>query len=121
MEWPEMLLAWHDQPVFASLKGTGLQARLIEEKRAGDPIALSAALESFSTGRQDPLANRLSRLPVPILFVSGEMDTRYCEIGERLVSPSGPMRHHIQKGAGHVVHREQPEAYLHVLKQFIQG
>ena len=120
-EWPGVLQAWHEQPVFASLLGTDLRARLIEEKRAGDPISLASALKSFSTGCQDSLVDHLSRLSMPILFVSGEMDTRYCEVGERLASRSGPMRHHIQKGAGHVVHREQPEAYLHVLKQFIQG
>ncbi|MDA0683521.1 MAG: 2-succinyl-6-hydroxy-2,4-cyclohexadiene-1-carboxylate synthase [Bacteroidetes bacterium] len=120
-DWPQVVQAWHEQSVFTSLKGSHLQSELMAEKQTGDPFSLSVALELFSTGRQNPLADRLSTLPMPVLFVSGEMDTRYCEIGERLVSRPGPIHHYIQKDAGHVVHREQPEAYLHVLKQFIQG
>jgi len=116
--WPDVLDAWYDQGVFASLPSE-LRTRLRSEKMARDPEFMARTLESLSLGRQRPLWEDLARSASPILFVSGEMDDRYRGIGERLAAQSGPIRHQTLPGAGHVVHREQPEAYLAALESFL--
>jgi 2-succinyl-6-hydroxy-2,4-cyclohexadiene-1-carboxylate synthase len=117
-EWPDVLHDWYEQPVFASLSPP-LKRELIAEKKGQDPERMARMLERLSLGRQHAFWEDLSRAVFPILFVSGEMDDRYRAIGERLAAHPGPIRHCSIPGAGHVVHREQPEAYLAVLQSFL--
>ncbi len=117
-EWPDVLHAWYEQPVFASLSPQ-LKLALIAEKKRQDHERMARMLERLSLGRQHAFWVDLSRAVFPILFVSGEMDDRYRAIGERLAAQPGPTRHRSVPGAGHVVHREQPEAYLAVLRSFL--
>lgn len=117
-KWPDVLHDWYEQPVFASLS-PHLKEELIAEKKGQEPERMARMLERLSLGRQDAFWEDLSRAVFPILFVSGEMDDRYRAIGERLAAQPGPTRHYSLPGAGHVVHREQPEAYLAVLRSFL--
>lgn len=118
-QWPEVLEAWYQQPVFASLAGTTLRQILIEEKSARDPEYAARQLDVWSLGRQVDHWSFLAQRDRPTLFISGEMDARYAAIGERLAAASGRIRHSSIAGAGHVVHREQPEAYLAALRSFL--
>jgi len=117
-EWPRVLEDWYNQSVFSSLSPT-LRERLIQEKRSCDPEEAALTLESLSLGRQRPLWQDIADFHGPTLFISGEMDQRYQQVGERLAAHPGPIRHLSLKGAGHVVHREQPEAYLDALESFL--
>jgi len=117
-EWPAILHSWYDQPVFGSLPDA-LRQELIMRKTGRDPETMARMLECLSLGRQCSFWEYLSRASHPILFVSGEMDERYRTIGERLAAQSGPTVHESVSGAGHIVHREQPEAYLAVLQSFL--
>ncbi len=119
-EWPRVLDDWYGQGVFASARETGLTNAMALEKRDGDAKSHATTLEQLSLGHQAPMWDFLAQMSCPGLFVSGEMDARYRAIGERLASLSGPMRHVNVKGAGHVVHREQPDAYLSTLESFLK-
>lgn len=118
-QWPDVLAHWYDQGVFESLAHTPLRDTLIREKTSRDPERAARQLEAWSLGRQADHWSFLEGRNRPTLFISGEMDPRYGAIGERLSVASGPIRHHIVEGAGHVVHREQPEAYLAALRTFL--
>ncbi|MDA0874176.1 MAG: alpha/beta fold hydrolase [Bacteroidetes bacterium] len=117
--WPAVLNEWYDQAVFASLAGTPLRDTLLHEKSDQDPEVAARQLEAWSLGRQANLWPFLGTWNRPILFISGEMDGRYTGVGERLATASGPIRHLIVEGAGHVVHREQPGPYLAALRSFL--
>ena len=117
--WPGILEDWYAQPVFRSIQQTPLVRTLIEEKSVRDPVGAAQQLEAWSLGRQASLWPFLEQRNRPALFISGEMDTRYSSIGERLATRSGPIRHIEIAGAGHVVHREQPDAYLAALRTFL--
>ena len=116
--WPNVLEQWYEQDVFASLS-LDLRKGLITEKGTQDPDEAATVLEALSLGRQRSFWSELAGFPFPILFISGEMDVRYRQVGERLAGESGPIRHVSLGGAGHVVHREQPEAYLDALESFL--
>lgn len=118
-QWPRVLEAWYQQPVFVSLGQTPLREKLIQDKSNQDPERAARQLESWSVGRQADHWSFLEERKAPTLFISGEMDARYASIGERLAAASGRIQHISIAGAGHVVHREQPGAYLAALRSFL--
>lgn len=118
LEWPDVLEAWYEQNVFDSLSPT-LRQQLAAEKADMNPNMAAHMLEALSLGRQRPMWEEIAGFEGPSLFVSGEMDERYKQVGERLAALPGPIRHVTVKGAGHVVHREQPEAYLSALRHYL--
>ena len=66
-----------------------------------------------------PLWDRLHLIQCPVLVLTGERDTRYCEVAERLVAGIGSAAtHEIIAGAGHAAHLEQPEATAAAVLKF---
>lgn len=118
-QWPDVLEDWYKQSVFASLARTPLRQQLIRDKSKQDPERAARQLDAWSVGRQADHWSFLQERKAPTLFISGEMDARYASIGERLAAASGRIRHISIAGAGHVVHREQPDAYLAALRSFL--
>ena len=119
LDWPDVLEEWYNQPVFTSLSGSSLIEEIKNSRGWGDPESLSAALSGFSTGLQAPFWEFLADFQVPVLFVSGAQDAKYCDVGARLDASSDKISHVVIPGAGHIVHQEQPEAYLGALERFI--
>jgi 2-succinyl-6-hydroxy-2,4-cyclohexadiene-1-carboxylate synthase len=115
---PGMLGEWYEQSVFASLSAS-LREELIQEKSRQSWSSIPRVLDSFSLGRQAPHWDALTERSRPTLFISGQMDLRYSQVGDRLETQSRQIRHISVPRAGHVVHREQPEAYLGALQSFL--
>jgi len=119
-EWPDILTDWYDQTVFSSLRGTPLLRDIINEKQTRDGIAMAAAITGYSLGKQVSMWDGLSVLDSPILFVSGALDEKYTRIGSELALTSAEIEHVNVEEAGHIVHKEQEEAYLGALQRFIE-
>jgi 2-succinyl-6-hydroxy-2,4-cyclohexadiene-1-carboxylate synthase len=59
---------------------------------------------------------------MPVLVVTGELDTKYRALGERLVEEIGDnARLHVIEGAGHACHLEKPEAFAAAVLPFLPG
>lgn len=112
------LNAWYQQSVFDSLSNP-LREALIREKRDQSWSSIPRNLDAYSLGRQAPQWDALRHRVGPTLFISGQLDLRYAQVGSRLETQSPQIRHISVPGAGHVVHREQPEAYLGALQSFL--
>jgi 2-succinyl-6-hydroxy-2,4-cyclohexadiene-1-carboxylate synthase len=101
---------WVSQPLFATLPR---EKAALEERRANTPSGLASSLRLCGTGQQQPLWARLGELRqrrLPVLVVTGELDRRYCEIGDRLAQGIGGTAQRITvPGAGHACHLERPE------------
>jgi len=117
-EGPGMLTAWYEQPVFASLSES-IRGDLIEEKRGQSWSTIPSMLDAYSLGRQAPHWDFLKKHSRETLFISGERDERYSKLGAMLETQSPLIRHISVPNAGHIVHREQPEAYLGALNSFL--
>ena len=70
--WDEVIAAWNRQPVLAGSSEAGPR-----EESAFDRSALANALRWWSPAVQQPLADRLSALDLPILWIAGERDAKY--------------------------------------------
>ena len=104
---------WEALPLFAA------QARLLEEARArqrtqrlaSNPHGLANSLRGAGAGAQDSLWDRLDRLPMPVLLVTGTLDARYQGIATEMASHLPHAQHASIPNAGHTPHLEQPEAF----------
>jgi 2-succinyl-6-hydroxy-2,4-cyclohexadiene-1-carboxylate synthase len=109
--------AWLDQPLFA---GLGPDVRF-EDARAENTVeGLAESLRQAGTGAQDPLWDRLHRLDMPALVVTGALDAKFTALGRRLVESIGPNAElAVIPGAGHAAHLERPDEFLRVLRGFL--
>lgn len=114
------LTDWYRQPVFSYL-GTEVIEKIINKKSSNDPHQLADAMLKLSQGLQTPLWDRLPEWTKPTLLVTGELDVKYCRILEKAhtLIPNSTLS--IIPGAGHIVHLEQPEDFIRVLKSFLDS
>ena len=70
---------------------------------------LASSLRLAGTGTQQPLWHELSRLDMPVLVVTGELDAKFTALGEALATAIGPNASHaVVPGAGHAPHLQLP-------------
>lgn len=115
------LREWYRQPLFRTVAARpGLLERLLRERGAGEARALAQALRGLSVGRQEPLWDRLPRLPMPVLAVAGAQDARYADILHRAAGLCPRGRLLIVPGAGHMPHLEQPSFFAARVGAFLR-
>ena len=112
----ESLLAeWDDLPVFCSIPNS--VPRNPEELDAEKTARL---FEVFSKGRQRDLLPELSKAQAPpVLYLTGEKDEKYCELGEQLASSCPIVRHRIVPQAGHRIPWENPDSFVEEIFGFM--
>jgi 2-succinyl-6-hydroxy-2,4-cyclohexadiene-1-carboxylate synthase len=112
----ESLLAeWDDLPVFCSIPNS--VPRNLEEL---DSEKTARLFEVFSKGRQCDLLPEFSRLQAPpVLYLSGEKDGKYVEIGEQLTASCPIVRHEKIPLAGHRVPWENPDCFVEAVLEFM--
>lgn len=118
----EFLHDWYRQPLFASLSrdDESLQ-RTIETRLRNDPAELAKSLRGMGTGDQPPLWQELAGLRAPALAVAGELDEKFVALSRRMEDSNPRIRTAVVPGVGHNVRVEAPEAYLALLKEYLQG
>jgi 2-succinyl-6-hydroxy-2,4-cyclohexadiene-1-carboxylate synthase len=108
---------WLSLPLFAGLPAW---ARFDRERRTNTAAGLAGSLRHAGTGSMAPLWERLDRLTVPVLCITGSHDERYGELAGRMVDRIGPgARHEVIDGAGHAAHLEHPNAVVEVVIAFL--
>lgn len=114
---------WERQPLFASQ--AALPRDVWEWQRAqrlrNNPVGLANSLRGMGTGRQTSLWRRLTELRMPTLIITGELDTKYCEIGRQMAAAMPDARLVVVPDAGHTVHLEQPARFMQVVSAFLQS
>ena len=112
----ESLLAeWDDLPVFCSISNS--VPRNPEELDAEKTARL---FDLFSKGRQRDLLPELSKLQAPpVLYLSGEKDEKYGELGEKLAASCPIVRHRVIPQAGHRIPWENPYSFVEAVLEFM--
>ena len=119
---PAFFARWDRQPLFAgrARMGARRRRRLERVRRSHDPRALAACLRGMGAGSQQPLWERLQQLLLPVLLVSGQEDSKYCQLAEQMQRRMVAARRVVVAGAGHSVHLERPRTYARVVAAFWQ-
>lgn len=112
--WEEVMRDWNAQPVFGG--------HVVERfEHDYDRHELVRQLRDNSPGVLPTLAPRLHEIAIPLLWVVGERDNTYVEIGKRAVSLLPHAKLWICPNAGHRVPWEQPETFRARLREFVRA
>ncbi|WP_299490131.1 alpha/beta fold hydrolase [Acaryochloris sp. IP29b_bin.137] len=113
--WDDLLQEWNALPVFCGRKPT---YPVLEADFSRTQIA--EVFQKFSKGHQSDLLPHLQKLKFPILYISGEEDTKYCQIGQTLADDCDNLTHLKIANAGHRVPWENPEVFFLTVHQFLE-
>ena len=113
---------WEKLPLFAT------QVRLPQEVQEGlraqrlrnDSGGLASSLRGVGAGAQPPLGSSLPGLIVPVCFIVGEEDARYCLVAQEMAAAVPNGRVVTIPSAGHSAHLEQPERFHQVVAGFLR-
>jgi 2-succinyl-6-hydroxy-2,4-cyclohexadiene-1-carboxylate synthase len=113
--YEDFIESWRTQPLFADdPPEVGRLAR--EDQRRNDPLALAAVMRGLGTGTMQSLWGRLRELAMPVSFLAGARDEKFCAIGERMAQACRDCRLIVVAG-GHALPLERPDAVVAVLQE----
>lgn len=92
-----------------------VQQQIQGRRLLNSPHALAFTLEGSGQGTMPYVGHRLGELPMPVCYISGELDTKYTAIGAQYFGDV----HRIVPQVGHNVHVEAPTAYQQMLEEFL--
>ena len=112
---------WYAQPLFSRIDQTTERfEKMLWHRRQHKPEALAVVMEQMGTGVMPSLWDKLAEIDVPVLFVAGERDEKYCALAREMAGlcPKGEIA--IIADAGHNGHFERPEAFTEKVSQFLK-
>lgn len=112
---------WLAQPLFATLRADRPDVALDRDVREANlPEGLASSLEFAGTGAQASLWEQLPSLTMPVLIVTGELDTKFTAIGAEMAAAIGDNAHHIvMAGCGHSLPFEHPDSFARIVDEFV--
>ncbi len=116
---PQFLDEWLAAPLFRSLPR---DAAAMSSRLANTAAGLASSLRLAGAGAQGPLWARLGELgqrQLPVLLVSGQLDSRYCLLAQQMADAIGPQASTaVVEGAGHACHLEKPARVAELIAGF---
>jgi len=115
--WADLLAAWNGQAVLEPAPAPAHKEGALELRREASSFereALARALDFWSLGRQRDLRGELKELGLPLLFVTGEKDTKFTALARGL----GFAEHRELAACGHRVPWEQPLVFSRFFSEF---
>ena len=108
---------WLAQPMFSTLQVDPVD---LEARRANTAAGLALALRRLGAGVQEPLWDRLAKLDMPVLAVTGQEDVKYARLAGEMADAIGVNAQVVAlAGAGHAAHLERPGSFQRLLAAFL--
>ncbi len=107
----DVLRDWYSQPVFADLTDSE-RWKLVEQRKSGKTDALADMLLATSVARQKNLWQLMTQGGFSLGYICGSKDSRYKEVGRRLLQRSPGVIQQQVEGAGHNVHLHHKERFV---------
>ena len=112
---------WEKVPLFDSLARLPQEMRvaLRAQRLSNRPRGLAGSLRGFGAAVPAPLFDRLPLVTIPTQIIVGELDTKYTEVGNDMVTRLPNAKMAVVPDAGHTVHLERPDQFAAILRRFI--
>ena len=110
--WENFLSSWNALPIFHALPAPFERPEVLFDRNQ-----LSRQVTYWSLGHQMQLVDRLKQVKVPMLFIAGALDTKFCSLAEEC-HPFAKIQ--IVPKAAHRVPWDQPEKFMHIFNTFIK-
>lgn len=117
----DFLNYWEETPLIRGQRAmdTDWRAEMLANRSQHTTTGLAASLRHFGQGSCPNLWPELSKLPFPVLLLTGRNDSKYTAISQRMAYELPKARHQIIDGASHAPHFEAPEVTAAAINQFI--
>lgn len=114
---------WEKLPLFTSQQTLPptIRAALRTQRLKNRASGLANSLRGVGTGAQPALHERLPKLILPTLLLTGELDPKFCQIGHLMARSLPRARLHIVPGTGHTVHLERPALFAGFVNEFCRA
>lgn len=112
--WPELIASWNSQPVFG-----GDISPFVRKEEDFSRENLAKTLQFWSLGRQDYYLQQIEKLPIPLLWMVGERDTKFLQMAQTLKFSHPQSRISIAKSAGHRLPWQAKEFFISEIKGFL--
>lgn len=116
---PQVLADWYQQPVFQDLSPTERE-QLITARSQNSNRALAKILCCCSLARQDDYQGWIKTSTLPILYLCGEQDRKFRQIGTQLAAACPQVQLTCLAG-GHNLHRVTPSSMAAVIRQWLNA
>ncbi|RNF38273.1 2-succinyl-6-hydroxy-2,4-cyclohexadiene-1-carboxylate synthase [Planococcus salinus] len=111
---------WEEIPLFETQKRLpeSVKASVRSERLSQEATGLANSLRGMGTGAQRSYWDCLRELPIPVLLVTGTLDSKFTAI-------AGEMLAHLQDGqwekvdAGHAIHVEKPAEFATIVEKYL--
>lgn len=112
---------WENMPLFVSQlrQPEDVQARQRSIRLQQNALGLAGSLRGMGTGRQPPYWEALSKLRMPVLLMTGQLDEKFTAMNRRMAGTIPNARHVVIEDAGHTPHFEHPATFLREVRTFL--
>jgi 2-succinyl-6-hydroxy-2,4-cyclohexadiene-1-carboxylate synthase len=119
LDWPAFVDHWYQQSVFAGITDHPNFSALRQRRLQQDPIALANSLTSAGLGLQPYLKDQLTLNQLSLLFLVGEWDQKFVDIGQQMAVACPLAKLLIVPQCSHNVHFQQPDRWLQAVQEFL--
>jgi len=117
----EFIEMWHDQEIFNTQRRfSNEKLKKIKKKKAsGSKTGYANILKGFSTGIMPPVHDKLKKIPLKVLLITGDLDTKFTGINARLAKRFFKAKHKIVRNSGHNTHLEEPKRFIEIVLNYL--
>lgn len=112
---------WSGQEIFETQKDLpdSVKREIKKRRLQNKENALANTLLGSGQGIFPYCGKRLEKVSFPVLYICGNMDKKYAQIGETAQGQYKNFLFRSVLNAGHNVHLEQPETYCRIVQEFL--
>ena len=118
---PAFIDFWGNIPLFASQKTLSEEKQLAvrNERLSQSEIGLANSLRGIGTGSQASYWESIGTVNLPVLLITGKLDTKFVNISREMQRDFPNVRHETIEHAGHAIHVEKPDTFATMIEEHI--
>lgn len=118
---PSFVDFWENIQLFVSQKSLHeeKQLEIRKERLSQSGKGLANSLIGNGTGSQPSYWEHLETIKIPVLLLTGELDTKFVNISREMRRNIHNVRHETIEHAGHAIHVEKPGTFATMIEQHI--
>lgn len=119
----EFVNFWENIPLFRSQKKLpeNIHNAIRKQRLNNSKLGLMNSLRGMGTGAQPSWWEELENLNMPILFITGSMDEKFCLIAEKMMKRVKNGHWVSVADCGHAIHVEKPEIFGTIVSGFLSN
>jgi len=117
----EFIEMWSDQELFNTQRrfSNDKLKKIKKKKSSASKIGYANSLKGFSTGIMPPVHDKLKKIPVKTLLITGELDSKFTGINARLAKRFFKAKHKIVRNSGHNTHLEESKRFIEIVLNYL--